>query len=110
MAVPQTKAFDVSNLNGVAFVAVPSMTMFAYVDDPCVIVTPGVVVVSVAEIDVSVAQPLFLSGRSMRTHSFLFTTPLLLPVVASLSTVPLLCRFEEPVMQKFCVVVAPLVA
>ena len=39
-------------------------------------VTPGVVVVSVAEIPVALAQPLFFNATFRLTHSSLLMTPL----------------------------------
>ena len=47
-------------------------------------VTPGVLVVSVAEIPVALAQPLFFNTTFILTHSLLLITPLPLPDVASL--------------------------
>src|SRR5436309_15165053 len=86
------------------------MARFGYAEADCVTVTPGVDVESVAETDVSLAQPLFLSGSVSFTHSLRLMTPLLLPLVASSMAKPFVCRFDDPDMQKFCVVVAPGVA
>ena len=71
-------------------------------------VTPGVVVVSVAEIPVALAQPLFLSATFRLTHSLLLMTPLSLPDESSIVT-PFSWRFEVPPIVKFWVVVPPLV-
>src|SRR5436190_1188860 len=107
MVVPQTKLFEVWILNGVAFVPLASMARFEYAELPCVIVTLGVVVVSVAEIAVSFAQPLFLTATLTLMHSFLLMTPLLLPLTVSSIVTPFDCRFDAPDMQKFWVVVEP---
>ena len=71
-------------------------------------VTPGVEVVTVAEIADSLAQPLFLTPRFSRTHSALLITPFPLPVESSIVT-PFASSFESPVMVKFCVAVPALV-
>ena len=72
-------------------------------------VTPGVVVVSVAEILVALAQPLFFNATFRLTHSLLLMTPLPLPdCVSSIATL-FSSRFEVPTMWKFRVVVPPLV-
>src|SRR5690349_3258209 len=71
-------------------------------------VTPAVEVVRVAEIPVSVAQPLFFTPMLRLTHSFLLTTPLPLPPEFVSSMVkPFPCRFDVPAMQKFCAAVPP---
>ena len=49
ITVPQTKELDVWNWNGVALLPLASMTRLGYAELLCVIVTPGVDVVSVAE-------------------------------------------------------------
>jgi hypothetical protein len=69
-------------------------------------VTPGVVVVSWAEMAASPAQPLFLTPSSRFRHSNLLTLPLLLPSESSIAT-PFASSFEAPVMTKFWVTVAP---
>ena len=107
MFVPQAKLFATEILNGVEFSPLPSISMSGYAALPSTIVTPAVVVVSVAEIAVSMAQPLFLTPTFSRTHSFLFTMPLLLPSESSIVT-PVDSSFEVPVMMKFCVTVPPL--
>ena len=73
-------------------------------------VTPGVVVVSVAELAVASAQPLFFNSIFRLTHSLRLMTPLPLPMMSrrqSSRRSPR--RFEVPVMVKFWVVVPPLV-
>src|SRR4029453_9990257 len=75
---------------------------------PCVTVTPGVVVVSVAEICRSVAHPLFLRATLRLTHSLLLMTPLWLPEESSMVK-PFDSRFEPPLIEKFWVTVPPLV-
>ena len=72
-------------------------------------VTPGVLVVSVAEIPVALAQPLFFNATFRLTHSLLLMTPLPLPDVASSIATSFSWRFEVPTMEKFWVVVPPLV-
>ena len=67
-------------------------------------VTPGVVVYSVDEIDVALAQPLFFNTTFILTQSLRLMTPLL-PLIAKLFN----SRFEVPTMVKFCVVGVPLV-
>jgi hypothetical protein len=67
-------------------------------------VTPGVVVSSVDEIDVALAQPLFFNTTFILTQSLLLMTPLL-PLIGELTN----SRFEVPTMVKFRVVVPPLV-
>ncbi|PYJ17596.1 MAG: hypothetical protein DME96_05485 [Verrucomicrobia bacterium] len=69
-------------------------------------VTPGVVVVSVAEIAVSFAQPLFLTPRLTSTHSARLTMPLLLPSESSMVK-PFASSFDVPVIWKFWVTVPP---
>ncbi|PYJ85580.1 MAG: hypothetical protein DME70_09330 [Verrucomicrobia bacterium] len=73
---------------------------------PLTTVTPGVVVVRVAEIAVSFAHPLFLRPRFKSTHSARLTMPLLLPP-ESLIVNPFASSFEVPVMAKFWVTVPP---
>jgi hypothetical protein len=108
MLVPQTNVLDVWILNGVELTPPASMTMSGYVALPWTTVTPGVDVVSVAEIADSVAQPMFSTPTFRLTHSSRLTTPLPLPDESSIVT-PLDWRFEVPVMQKSWVAVPPLV-
>jgi hypothetical protein len=68
--------------------------------------TPGVVVVSLAEIAVSFAQPLFFTPRLSFTHSNRFTMPLLLPDESSI-VMPFASSLDTPVMTKFWVTVPP---
>src|SRR5436309_12749248 len=69
-------------------------------------VTPGVLVVSVAEIAVSFAQPLFLTPRFSFTHSARLTMPLLLPSESSMAK-PFASSFDVPAIWKPCVTVLP---
>src|SRR4029078_4203633 len=69
-------------------------------------VTPGVVVVRVAEIADSPAQPLFLTPRLSFTHSAGLTRPLLLPSESS-TVKPFASSFDTPVTVKFCVTAPP---
>src|SRR5438874_10437931 len=108
MLVPQTKLFATEILNGVEFIPLPSISMSGYVALPSTTVTPAVVVVSVAEIAVSLAQPLFLTPTFRRTHSFLLTMPFALPVESSIVT-PFDSSLDVPVIVKFAVTVPPLV-
>jgi len=88
MTVPQLNEFDVWILNAGELAPLASMIMSGYVALSCKIVTPGVDVVSVAEIAVSVAQPLFFTPMFRKTHSLLLIMPLPLPpeVVSSIVT------------------------
>ena len=72
-------------------------------------VTPGVLVVSVPEIPVALAQPLFFNAIFKLTHSLLLMTPLPLPDGVSSIVTLFSWRFEVPTIEKFCVVVPPLV-
>src|SRR5260370_30269355 len=69
-------------------------------------VTPGVVVVRVADIAVAFAQPLFLMPRFSFTHSARFTMPLPLPNESSIVK-PFASSFDVPVMMKFWITVPP---
>ena len=69
-------------------------------------VTPGVVVVRLAEIADSAAQPSFLTPRFTFTHSARLTMPLLLPSESS-TVKPFASSFDVPVTVKFCVTVPP---
>src|SRR2546423_2867636 len=73
---------------------------------PSTTVTPGVVVVRVAEIAVSFAQPLFLTPRFSLTHSARLTIWLLLPSESSIVK-PFASSFDMPVIEKFCVTLPP---
>ena len=66
-------------------------------------ITPGVVVSSVDEMLVALAQPLFFNTTFILTQSLRLMTPL--PLTAKL----LSSRFEIPTMVKFWVAVPPLV-
>jgi hypothetical protein len=62
--------------------------------------------VSVAEIAVAFAQPLFFTPRFTNTHSLRLTIPLLLPIESSI-VAPFASIFEVPVIVKFWVTVPP---
>src|SRR6476660_6267425 len=81
--------------------------MPGYADSAWLIVTPGVAVVSVAEMFESARQPSLLMPIVSLMHSSLLTTPLELPRLSSTVTVPR-SSFALPVMQKFAVAVPPL--
>ena len=72
------------------------------------IVTPAVVVDSVAETPVAFAQPLFFNATFRLAHSLLLIMPLSLPAESSIATLSS-SRFEVPTILKFLVVVPLLV-
>src|SRR5258705_3948323 len=102
MIVPQTNELDVWILKGMELTPLASMARSGYVALPWFTVTPVVDVVSVVEIAVSLAQPLFLTAMLRLTHSLLLTMPLLLPFTESSRDRALNWMFELPVRQKFC--------
>src|SRR5436190_23636353 len=66
--------------------AAPSITMFGYDDVPgATIVTPGVLEVRVALRFFAVAQPVFVSRRFKRLHSFGLILPSPLPPVITMA-------------------------
>ena len=89
-------------------VALWSMSRSGYDTAPWTIVTPGVDVVSVAEMAVSTLHPLFLTLRFTLAHSLLLITPFPFPDASSTAS-PIASSFDAPDMQKFWLAVPPLV-
>ena len=92
MFVPHTNDGAVLIWNGVVFVRVPLTGKLAYVEKGWVIVTPGLVVESVALTPLTTPANLFMSGMLRRLHSPGSMSRLPLPVLtlgsaASLRTV-----------------------
>src|SRR4029077_4495408 len=83
------------------------MSRSGYDTAPWTIVTPGVDVVSVAEIAVSTPHPLFLTRRFTLAHSLLLITPFAFPDESSTAS-PFPSSFELPDTQKFWLAVPPL--
>ena len=80
MFVPQSSAGDVLIWNGVPFVAMPLAGKFGYGENGCVIVTPALVVDSVALTPLTMPASLFMSAMRSKLHSPGSISALPLPV------------------------------